>query len=56
MIPVNKKAKAIQKKRAAENTYEALQLKKSAAIYNHEMTVGAITFKHCLKDLQLVTR
>ena len=32
-LPANKKAKAIQKRRAAENSIEALQLKKSAAIY-----------------------
>ena len=30
-LPANKKAKAIQKRKAAENSYEALQLKKSAA-------------------------
>ena len=32
-LPVNKKAKAIQKRRAAENTVEAKQQQRSAAIY-----------------------
>ena len=55
-LPVNKKAKAIQKKRAAENTYEALQLKKSAAIYlrvSSEMQVDGFSIEAqknaCLK-------
>lgn len=32
-LPVNKKAKAIQKRRAAENTAEVKEQKRSAAIY-----------------------
>lgn len=55
-LPANKKAKAIQKRRAAENTYEALQLKKSAAIYlrvSSEMQVDGFSIEAqkmaCLK-------
>ena len=55
-LPSNKKAKAIQKRRAAENSYEALQLKKSAAIYlrvSSEMQVDGFSIEAqknaCLK-------
>ena len=55
-LPVNKKAKAIQKRRAAENSYEALQLKKAAAIYlrvSSEMQVDGFSIEAqkiaCLK-------
>lgn len=55
-LPANKKAKAIQKRRAAENSYEALQLKKAAAIYlrvSSEMQVDGFSIEAqkiaCLK-------
>ena len=55
-LPANKKAKAIQKRRAAENSIEALQLKKSAAIYlrvSSEMQVDGFSIEAqkiaCLK-------
>ena len=55
-LPVNKKAKAIQKRRAAENSYEALQRQKSAAIYlrvSSEMQVDGFSIEAqkiaCLK-------
>lgn len=55
-LPANKKAKAIQKKRAAENTLEAKQQKRSAAIYlrvSSEMQVDGFSIEAqkmaCLK-------
>ena len=55
-LPANKKAKAIQKKRAAENTVEAKQQKRSAAIYlrvSSEMQVDGFSIEAqknaCLK-------
>lgn len=58
-LPVNKKLKAIKKKRAAENSYEAIQRKKSAAIYlrvSSEMQVDGFSIEAqkiaCLKYAQ----
>ena len=55
-LPANKKAKAVQKKRAAENTIEAKQQKRSAAIYlrvSSEMQVDGFSIEAqkiaCLK-------
>ena len=55
-LPINKKAKAVQKRLATENTVEAIQQKRSAAIYlrvSSEMQVDGFSIEAqkiaCLK-------
>ena len=59
-LPINKKAKAVQKRLATENTVEAIQQKRSAAIYlrvSSEMQVDGFSIEAqkiaCLKNFRL---